>query len=136
MDRLLAVLIVLMPLACASKEPAPELDPDEQAQLREIILKRINQVPGQVKLSAVQRESVGPFVKKAVEEYFQAARKYHADRNAKTLRVLDQRLREIHQELRESIKPLMTSAQLYNFLGAMDKAAQDVRAARIVVGEG
>jgi hypothetical protein len=125
---LLAVLV----LGCASepKSKEPFLTPEQDARLREIILKRLNDLPANIRLSPQQIEAIAPIVEMHAQRLFDAAAAYQANPTPDRLRSFSRRGYEIQQQMRKDLAPMLTSAQLYNFLAVFDKTLQDVRAMR------
>ena len=125
---LLAVLV----LGCASdpKNEEPFLTPEQDARLREIILERLNALPTNVRLSPQQIEAIAPIVEMHAQRLFDAAARYQAKPTPDRLRAFSRRGYEIQQQMRKDLAPMLTSAQLYNFLAVFDKTLQDVRAMR------
>ena len=125
---LLAVLV----LGCASnsKPSEPFLTPEQDARLREIILERLNDLPANIRLSPQQIEGIAPIVELHAQRLFDAAAAYRADPTPENLRRFSRRGYEIQQQMRKDLSPLLTSAQLYNFLAVFDRTLQDVRTMR------
>jgi len=124
------LLLLALAAGCHSGHAdEPVLTPDERAEVKKIIDGHMGRLPQQVQLSAAQRADARPFVEASARELFAEARRYHEAPSPDARRRLDARARTIWEELKRDLQPLMTSAQLYNFMAALDRAMQDVRAA-------
>ena len=123
-------LLVAFATGCSSKpKPSePFLTPEQDARLRKIIIQRLNALPDNIKLSKSQIESIRPIVHMHSEALFDAAARYRANPTPDNLRRFSNKGYEIQQQMRRDLKPLLTSAQLYNFLTVYDQTLQDVRA--------
>jgi hypothetical protein len=123
-------LLALLAVGCSSKSKPSEpfLTPEQEAKLRKIIIDRLNSLPDNIKLSPAQMKSARPIVRMHSEALFEAAAQYRANPTPDNLRRFSNKGYEIQQQMRRDLKPLMTSAQLYNFLTVYDQTLQDVRA--------
>ena len=91
-------------------------------------------VPSQARLDATQIEDIRPFVKAATAKIFKAAHRYHANPTPDNLKRFTNNAQRIRKELSTNIKPLMTSAQRYNFMTVYDQALQEIRRRRMARG--
>ncbi|MHC4933976.1 MAG: hypothetical protein ACYTGV_17510 [Planctomycetota bacterium] len=123
-------LLVLLAAGCSSKSKPSEpfLTPEQEARLKKLIIHRLNALPDNIKLSPAQIESARPIIRMHSQALFDAAAQYRADPTPDNLRRFSNKGYEIQQQMRKDLKPLMTSAQLYNFLTVYDQTLQDVRA--------
>jgi len=127
--RKLLLLLSLIPVACSSaqKEEEPLLTPEDRAELKAFVDKKMAELPGQVQLSEAQRESAAPFAQAAAKKIFQEARKYHADPTPTNLKRFSRDMKKIRDQLSIDIQPLMTSSQRYTYMGVFDKVLQEIR---------
>jgi len=127
--RKLLLLLSLIPVACSSsqKEEEPLLTPEDRAELKAFVDKKMAELPGQVQLSEAQRESAAPFAQAAAKKIFQEARKYHADPTPNNLKRFSRDMKKIRDQLSIDIQPLMTSSQRYTYMSVFDKVLQEIR---------
>jgi len=127
--RKLLLLLSLIPVACSSsqKEEEPLLAPEDRAELKAFVDKKMAELPGQVQLSKAQREGAAPFAQAAAREIFQKARKYHANRTPDNLKRFSRDMKKIRDQLSIDIQPLMTSSQRYTYMSVFDKVLQEIR---------
>ena len=135
--RFLALLLPIALLgACkSSSSNADALTEAERAELRGIVEENMSQLTGTMQLTETQKRNIAPYMKKATEQLFAAARAYHRDPNSKALRQLQSEARRIGTDLRPNLQPFMTDAQLNNFMVVLDRTLQSVTVARIARGE-
>ena len=127
--RKLLLLLSLIPVACSSskKEEEPFLTPEDRAELKAFVDKKMAELPGQVQLSNTQRESAAPFAEAAARKIFEAARKYHAKPTPDNLKRFSREMKQIRDQLSIDIQPLMTSSQRYTYMSVFDKVIQEIR---------
>ncbi|MHC4548201.1 MAG: hypothetical protein ACYTEZ_05430 [Planctomycetota bacterium] len=133
----IATLLLLVTVACSSTSQGsdePLLPPEPRAELEKFVDAQMGNLPGQVRLNETQIEDILPFVRAATRKIFEAAHAYHANPTASRLKRFNNEAQRIRGELRENITPLMTSAQLYNFLTVYDQALQEIRRLRLARG--
>jgi hypothetical protein len=131
---------LLLPLAllCACKSsPSKDdvLSDEQRGELRRIVDENMSKLTGTMQLTATQRDNIAPYMKKAADQLYAAARKYHRDPNPKALQRYQSETRRIGNELRPNLKPFMTDAQLNNFMVVLDRTLQSVSAVKIARGE-
>jgi len=136
MARHVALLLLVIGACSSSKKDTDEplLSEQQRAELKAFVEDQMAKVPGQARLDATQIEDIRPFVKASTTEIFVAAQKYHADPTPKNLKRFTNDAQRIRKELSETLKPLMTSAQRYNFMTVYDQALQEIRQKRMARG--
>jgi hypothetical protein len=127
--RKLLILLALIPVACSSskKEEEPLFTPEERAELKEFVDKKMAELPGQVQLSNAQREAAAPFAEAATRKIFAAADKYHAKPTPDNLKRFSREMKKVRDQLSQDIQPLMTSSQRYTYMSVFDKVLQEIR---------
>jgi len=134
--RRFALLLPLAALfACKSAPQEDTLTEAERAELRAIVDKNMSQLTGTMQLAPSQRENIKPYMKKATNQIFAAAREYHANPNEKSMRNFEMEFRKIGSDLRRDLQPFMTNAQLNNFMTVLDRTLQSVQVAKLARGE-
>jgi len=135
--RCLALLLPFALLgACksSSDSDANALSDTERAELRRIVDENMSQLTGTMQLTETQRRNIQPYMKKATDQLFAAARVYHRNPNGKALRRFQSETRRIGNNLRPNLAPFMTNAQLNNFMVVLDRSLQSVTVAEIARG--
>jgi coenzyme F420-reducing hydrogenase alpha subunit len=128
-SRVLLLLALVAPLACSSapKDDEPLLTEEQRAELQKIVDKRMAQVTREVRLSKATQEDMQPTVRMHMRKLILASRKYRANPTPKALRAYDSEGRKIGAQMKKDLQPLMTNAQLQNFMIVIDQVLQDVR---------
>jgi len=132
--RKLLLLLSLFPVACGSSqtvEEEPLLTPEQQAELKRFVDEKIAALPGQVQISAEQREDAAPFARAAARQIVAAGGKYHADPTPANLQRFSREMKRIRDQLSQAIQPLMTSSQRYTYMSVFDKVLQELRTLRL-----
>ena len=131
MTRALLLLVpALLLVACKSNDTDDTMTDEQRAELQKIVDRRLAEVSKEVSLSQTQLDSIKPAVVDAKRKLVRAANEYRNNPNANTADKYTRRSREIGIELRKTIQPMMTNAQLNQFMVVIDRVIQDVRAAR------
>ena len=128
-SRALLLLALVAPLACSSapKDDEPLLTEEQRAELKGIIDKRMAQVTREVRLSQATQDDMKPIVRPHMRKLVLASRTYRANPSGTALRTYESDARKIGAEMKRDLRPLMTNAQLQNFMIVIDQVLQDVR---------
>ena len=130
MRRIAILLLLLAPLACRSKKTKDvqsTFTAEEEAQVQEIIEKRLQNFPKQLQMSKNRRAEMKPLIDARTKDLIEAAREYGKNPNQRTLRRFMRNIEKTRRQVEQDLQPLLTSADLNNFMVLFEQVIYDIR---------
>ena len=132
MRRIAILLLLLAPLACRSRsknksDVQPTFTAEEEAQVQEIIERRLQNFPKQLRMSKNRRAEMKPLIDARTKDLIKAAREYGKNPNDRTLRRFMRNIEKTRRQVETDLQPLLTSADLNNFMVIFEQVIYDIR---------